>query len=76
MAEWTPYFNLAAVSGGLMAAVLGFVVTVTAPYMEGWGRRYLRFMFFLLAVYMVSDLVEQVCQYFFWPEYEGLARAS
>ena len=76
MVEWIPYFNLAAASGGMMAALLGLLVTASAPYMEGWGRRYLCFMFSLFSIYIASDLVEQVCQYFFEPGLMWLARAA
>lgn len=60
----------------MVAALLGLLVTATAPYMEGWGRRYLCFMFSLLSIYIASDFVEQVCQYFLEPDLMWLARAA
>jgi len=76
MADWVHYFNLGAASGGLVAALLGLVVTVSAPYMAGWGRRYLCFMFGLLSAYIASDLVGQIAQYFFGTGFSGLARVA
>ena len=76
MAEWIHYFNLAAAAGGLVAALLGLVVTLSAPYMQRWGRGYLCFMFSLLSLYIASDLVGQVCQYFFVPDHLGVARVA
>ena len=76
MAGWVQYFNLAAASGGLVGALLGLVVTLSVPYMEKWERRYLCFMFSLLAAYIACDLTGQAVQYFLGTEFSGLARIA
>ena len=76
MAEWVHYFNLAVASGGLVAALLGLVITLTAPYVEKWERGYLSFMFSLLSAYIASDLVELVSLYFLGPDFAWLSQAG
>ena len=76
MADWVHYFNLAAASAGLAAALLGLVVTLSAPYVQRWERRYFCLMFLLLVLYIASDFVEQVAQYLLLPDFAWLARAG
>ena len=76
MAEWVHYFNLAAATGGLTSALLGLVVTLTAPYIKQWERGYFSLMFSLLSAYIACDLVEQVALYFLGPDLMWLARAG
>ncbi|MBQ9021027.1 MAG: histidine kinase [Eggerthellaceae bacterium] len=76
MAEWVHYFNLAVATGGLMSALLGLVITLTAPYVKQWERRYFRLMFSLLSIYIACDLLEQVAQCFLGPNFMWLARVG
>ena len=76
MAEWVHYFNLTAASGGLVSALLGFVIALTAPYVKRWERGYFCFMFSLLSAYIASDLVEQASQYFLGADFAWLSHAG
>ena len=76
MAEWVHYFNYAAAAGGLMAALLGLLLTLSMPYIEDWERTYFRSMFVSLLVYIASDLVGQTSQYFLDPDFIWLSRAG
>ncbi len=76
MAEWVHYFNLAAASGGLVTGLLGLALSVAAPYVERWERRYLCLLFTLLATFIAFDIVEQVAQYFLGPDFAWLARVG
>ncbi len=76
MGSWVHFFNLAAASSGLVAALLGLVIAVSAPYVQRWARRYFFVLFTLLSAYIASDLVEQVAQYFLGPDFAWLAQAG
>ena len=76
MAEWTHYFNIAVATGGLVAALIGLLVTLSAPYIQRWERRLFHVMFALLSAYIACDLVEQITQYFLGPNFAWLARTG
>ena len=76
MAEWVHYFNLAMATGGLTSALLGLAITLSAPYVRQWERRYFNLMFSLLSIYIANDLIEQVSLYFLGPEFAWLARVG
>lgn len=76
MAEWIHYFNLTTAFGGLMAALMGILLTLTAPYVERWERRFFLALFSLLSAFIACDLLEQTAQYFMGSDFMWLAQAG
>ena len=76
MAEWIHTFNLAAATGGLTLALLGLMITLSAPYVKQGERSYFSLMFSLLSIYIACDLVEQISLTFLGPNFMWLARAG
>lgn len=60
MAELVLYANFAVAAGGIVAALLGLLLALMAPFVERWERWYFCTTFSLLLAYTVSDLIAQV----------------
>jgi signal transduction histidine kinase len=68
------YFNLAAASAGIVAALFGLLLALMARYVERWERWYFCATFSLLLAYIGSDLVAQVALVFLGADFTWLAR--
>lgn len=76
MPEWVHYFNFAAAFSAFTAAFLGYLLTLTTPYVQDWERRYFRFSFGLLIAYTCTDFIAQVSLYFLGPSFVWLSKAG
>ena len=59
MSSWIDLANYGGASGGLVAVLLGLVLSLAVRDLPAWDRRFFTVFFSLLTAYILSDLVSQ-----------------
>ena len=60
MTDWIALVNFGAAVGGLVIALLGFLLNLSVPFIDRWTRRFFSVLFALLAAYVGADLLSQI----------------
>ena len=76
MMNWIDLIDFAVAIGGLMVALMGFILTLITPHMEKWCQRFFLVFFTLLIAYISSDLTSQISLVFLGPDYAVLSRLA
>ncbi len=61
--SWIDLTNFGIASGGLLVAILCFIFTCTAYYMEKRSRNFFKVFFLIVILYVASDVAEQISFY-------------
>ena len=76
MNNFTDLTNFGAASAGLIVSIIGLILTITSTYMEKKSRRFFKFFFIILILYIISDLTSQITLIMLGPEAAVLSRVA